>query len=135
VRPVGQKERLKMNINDMTIGEAKQIASMFGTTSEHKTPHIGKKCIIRTYASGVHFGEIIDQSGRQVELKNARRLWRWDAAPNGISLSEIAIHGPTGDRSRICQTVPYMTILDALEIIPTSDVATKMIENYKATTP
>lgn len=44
------------------------------------TPHIGKKCIIRTYASGVHFGTLTAQDGRQVELQNARRLWRWDVA-------------------------------------------------------
>ena len=93
-----------------------------------KTPHIGKKCIIRTYASGVHFGTLVDQDGRQVELSDARRLWRWHTGGKGISLSEIATTGIDQSRSRIAVAVPAMTILDALEIIPTTDAAAASIE-------
>ena len=93
-----------------------------------KTPHIGKKCIIRTYASGVHFGTLVDQDGRQVELADARRLWRWHTGGEGISLSEVATTGVDQKRSRIAVTVPAMTILDALEIIPATDAAAASIE-------
>jgi hypothetical protein len=109
---------------------------MFGSnTSEPSSPHIGKKCIIRTYASGVHFGELVAQHGRQVELQNARRLWRWDVAPHGISLSEVAVYGPAGSRSKICCTVAEMTLLDALEIIPCSVIAAEVIEASKVYKP
>lgn len=91
------------------------------------TPHIGKKCIIRTYASGVHFGTLIAQDGRQVELANSRRLWRWTAR-TGISLSDVATSGIVGENSRICATLPEITILDALEIIPASGDAIASIE-------
>ena len=125
-----------MNINDLTIGEAKELAAMFGgNDAQTFTPHIGKKCIIRTYASGVHFGEIVKQEGRQVELHNARRLWRWDVAPNGISLSEVAMYGPAGSKSKICETVPAITILDALEIIPATAVAANVIEKAEIAKP
>lgn len=122
-----------MNIDKLTIGEAKAIAkavaAMFGDESQKTTtPHIGKKCIVRTYASGVHFGTLTEQQDRRVELVYARRLWRWDAAPNGISLSEIANNGPVGKRSRLCEVVEAITILDALEIIPTTEEAAKVIE-------
>lgn len=120
-----------MNIDELTIGDAKRLAAMLGGSAEITTPHIGKKCIIRTYASGVHFGTLVAQSGRQVELKNARRLWRFDVAPHGVSLSEVAIHGPVGSRTKICETVPEMTILDALEIIPTTETAAAVIEQAK----
>ncbi len=64
-----------MNIDDMAIKQAKELAAMFGgQESAPQSPHIGKKCIIRTYASGVHFGTLKAQHGRQVELGNARRL-------------------------------------------------------------
>ena len=125
-----------MNIEDLTIKQARELAEIFGGgDAAPQSPHIGKKCIIRTYASGVHFGELVSQSGRQVELKNARRLWRWDAAPHGISLSEVATHGPVGSRSKICCVVPEMSILDGLEVIPCTDEAVDVIEAAKVYTP
>lgn len=69
------------------------------------TPHIGKRCIIRAYASGVHFGTLAAQDGRQVELTDARRLWRW-YAKDGISLSEVSQNGIVAKESRIAQAVP-----------------------------
>ncbi len=98
-------------------------------------PHLGKKCIIRAFASGVHFGTLTAQHGRQVELIDARRLWGWDAAPHGISLSEVATHGPVGSRSKICCVVEEMSILDALEVIPCSDTAVGVIEKAEVYTP
>lgn len=97
-------------------------------------PHIGKKCVIRGYASGVHFGELVSQDGRQVELKNARRLWRWHAV-DGISLSEVACNGIVAEKSRIATTVPGLTILDALEIIPALDGAVASIEGAPVAEP
>lgn len=117
-----------MDINELTIGQAKELAAMFGGAMEATTPHIGKKCVIRTYASGVHFGTLVAQSGRQVELSNARRLWKWHAI-DGISLSEISQGGIDQSKSRICQTVPSITILDALEILPATDTAAETITN------
>lgn len=116
-----------MSINELTIGQAKELAAMFGGTADAPSPHIGKKCIIRTYASGVHYGTLAAHSDRQVELTNARRLWRWFAL-NGISLSEVSQNGIDAARSKVCMTVPTMTVLDALEIIPTSDNAAATIE-------
>ena len=118
-----------MNIDEMTVGEVKALVAMLGGSSgTPPSAHVGEKCIIRTYASGVHFGTVAMHSGRQVELTNARRLWRWDVKPHGVSLSEVAIHGPVGSRSKICETVPTITLLDALEIIPASKTAALVIE-------
>lgn len=125
-----------MNINDLTIGQAKELAAMLGNGgAAPASPHLGKKCVIRTYASGVHFGTLTAQNGRQVELENARRLWRWDVAPHGISLSEVATHGPVGSRSKICCVVDEISILDALEVIPCSDAAVGVIEGAEVYTP
>ena len=118
-----------MNINDLTIGQAKELAVMLRGGDENlSSPHIGKKCIIRTYASGVHFGELVSLSGRQVELKNARRLWRWDVTSHGVSLSEVAMHGSTGPETKISCFVTEILILDGLEVIPCSEESIKVIE-------
>ena len=116
-----------MNIENMTIGEFRSLTKMLsGEASE--CVNIGRKCIIRTYASGVHFGEVVSRSGREVVLKNSRRLWRWDVKTHGVSLSEVAIHGTTDERSKVCETLPEITLLDALEIIPCTTTAIKVVE-------
>ena len=125
-----------MNIDDLTIGQAKELAEMFSERNGMiYSPHTNKKCIIRTYASGVHYGELVYQYGRQIELRNARRLWRWDVAPHGISLSEVATYGPVGSRSKICVAVDEMTILDGLEVIPCTPQAAKVIDDAPVYTP
>ena len=54
----------KMNIEDLTIGEAREIASLINgvASNQYNNPldkeFIGKKCIIRTYSAGVWFGEV-----------------------------------------------------------------------------
>lgn len=123
-----------MNIDKLTIGQAKELAAMFGGAVEPSSPHVGSKCIIRAYASGVHFGTLKAHSGRQVELTDARRLWRWFAV-GGISLSEVAENGIDASKSRVCTKVEEMTILDALEIIPTSAVAAMTIEDAEVYKP
>ena len=119
-----------MELDDLKISDLKQLLSIFGTENRTFTPHIGKKCIIRTYASGVHFGELVKQDGRQVELKNSRRLWKWHAT-DGISLSEVANTGIDNSKSKICAVLPAMTITDCLEIIPALDAAIQSIECAK----
>ena len=88
--------------------------------------NIGKKVIIRGDRSGVEFGELVEQNGSEVTLKNARRLWYWNVA---ASLSQLAMDGTK--RPQDCKftvTVNSITILDAVEIIPCTDKAIKSIE-------
>ena len=127
-----------MDINSLTIGQAKELAAMFGGSASNAAPppsaHVGKKCIVRTYASGVFFATVVSHHGRQIEMQNARRLWRFDCK-NGIECTAVAMHGSGGERARICETVPAMTVLDALEIIPCSPVAIAQIEAAPAAEP
>lgn len=125
-----------MNIDDLTLGQLKEIKSLVGDNeSASKSRHVGKKCIIRTYASGVHFGTLVSQNGRKVELDNARRLWRWDVKADGVSLSEVAVYGPTGDRTKICANVKQIDIVDALEVIPCEAAAIDVIEGAEVYKP
>jgi len=125
-----------MNINDLTIGEAKELACLFGTKESGADcchPFIGKKVIVRTYAAGVHFGELTHKEGKEVILKNSRRLWYWKTANKGISLSEVANEGLAKD-SKVCSPIELLW-LEAIEIIPCTKEAIKNIEaqdEYKA---
>lgn len=118
-----------MNINDLTIGQAKELAALFGgaVRDQFVTPHIGKRCIVRTYASGVFCGTVIAHDGRMVELHDSRRLWSWKASES-ISLSAVATAGVVPANCRFPQPVPAMTVLDALEIIPASAAALASID-------
>lgn len=118
-----------MDINSLTIGQAKELIALFGNVQEPKTftPHIGKRCIVRTYASGVFCGTVVAQDGRMVELTDCRRLWYWDAKES-ISLSAVATVGVNVKRCRFPMAVPAMTVLDVLEIIPASEAALATID-------
>ena len=119
-----------MNIDDLSklIDIMKNFSSEPLEVNIEGPRHIGEKVIIRGYASGVHYGELVERNGREVELKNARRLWKWHAV-GGISLSEVARNGIDQSKSRICDTVKSQCILDALEIIPVTKDAISTIES------
>lgn len=130
-----------MNINDLTIGQARELVNMFyavqvaGNTVSQSGVNslVGKKVIIRTFSAGVHYGELVEKDGKEVILKNARRLWYWKTSNKGISLSEVANNGLSSD-SKVCEPVEAIW-LEAVEIIPCSKEAIKNIEGqnvYKA---
>ena len=122
-----------MNINDLTIGQAKELAGLFSNqqVSSHDGIQfgIGKNVIIRTYSAGVWCGTLSQKSGNEVILTNARRLWRWWAAES-ISLSGVANFGIIEDKSQIAPKVEGVW-LEAIEIIPTTDKAEKSIMGAK----
>lgn len=118
-----------MNINDMTIGQAREIAQMIGNRQEvvpGLDDMVGSKCIIRTYSAGAWFGEVAQKRGNEVIVTNARRLWRWKAA-EGISLSAVATYGVERENCKFAPVVSQVW-LEAIELIPATDGAIKSIE-------
>jgi len=119
-----------LDLNKITIGEAKELAAMFGKeTAAVKTKTlnrmVGKEVIIRTYSAGVWFGMLVEKEGNEVILVNARRMWQWFAA-DSISLSGCAIHGINGSKSRIAPPVSSVW-LEAIEILECSAIACRSI--------
>lgn len=127
-----------MNINDLTIEQAKELASMFGSSKNNTESSglncmIGKKVIIRTNSAGVWFGILEQKDGKEVILLNARRMYQW-WCKEGISLSAVALYGLNISKSKIIEAIPNVW-LEAIEIIPCSDVSIKDLEeapNVKA---
>lgn len=125
---------MTINIDELTLGQVKQLQLLLGSnnTSNNTSDntglnyHIGQKVIIRTYTAGVWFGKLIEKSGNEVILENARRLWYWKAKKS-ISLSGVAVHGIASE-SKIPPAIDKQW-LEAIEIISLTDDAIKSIED------
>lgn len=88
-----------------------------------------QKYIIRGDRSGVFYGEIARRDGREVEIRNCRRLWFWSGA---ASLSQLAAEGVKNpDNCNFTVTVDELTILDAIELIPCTEAACASIDGVK----
>ena len=116
-------------LDDLTIGEAKQLAQMFGQSApaqcSAKHPMLGKRCLIRTYSAGVHIGDVVHADGMEVKLENALRLWKWEGG--GLSLSAVANNGII--KGRLDKTVEVF-LTNAIEFIPTTKDAEKSFAKF-----
>lgn len=85
-----------------------------------------KFCIIRCNRSGVFFAKVRKLEGDVAELAEARRLWYWDGA---ASLSQLAMEGvKRPGNCKFTVTVPAMTVLGVIEVIPCTDEAVESIK-------
>ena len=126
-----------MDIDNLTYGQLKEIAAMFGGSApataapaQAKVIGDGRPVIVRARDAGVHYGKLVFYEGRTVELTDSRRLWSW-TAKEGVALSGVAINGINASKSKIDVLVTRITILDACEIIDCTDAAAKTIETAK----
>lgn len=87
---------------------------------------IGRKVIVRGDRSGVFFGTLLERNGQEVVLTDCRRLWYWDGAS---SISQLAVDGTAKPANcKFTVVVDFISILDAIEIIPCTPKAIKSIE-------
>jgi len=82
---------------------------------------LGDYCIVRTYSAGVFAGTVVSKDGKEVEMKNARRIWYWAGA---ASLSQLAVDGTCKpSECKFTVAVPKVYLTEVIEIIPCSDKA------------
>lgn len=121
-----------MNINDLTVGQAKELAAMFGSATPNAAarphPFAGKYVICRCSAAGVHAGTLVSVDGDTAILANSRRLWSW-TANEGVALSGVAQAGIKADASKVDTENPEIWLSGVCEIIPCSDTARETIQN------
>lgn len=115
-----------MNVDDMTIGEAKKLAAMFSDQSETPSPMIGKFVIVRCRDAGVHAGILESRSGRSCVLNESRRLWYWKPANGACFLSGVATEGLHSD-SKVGAPI-RVELTENCEIIECTDKAAKSIK-------
>lgn len=121
---------MTINIDDLTIGQLKQIQSMTNLSScsaetNREHPFVGKHVIARCYSAGVHAGTVVSVDGENVFLKNSRRLWSWKAK-DGIALSGVAQYGIKSD-SIVDALNPEIYLTGVCELIPTTKDAEESI--------
>ena len=93
-----------IDLDSLTIGEAKRLASMFGGTVAAPAPSpfsplVGKMSLVRSRGSGVWAGIVVaaheGTAGHTLTLRVARRLWSWTGDGE---CSALATLGPSGGK-------------------------------------
>lgn len=83
-------------------------------------------CIIRTYSAGVHAGYVESREGKEVVLRNSRRIWKWAGA---FSLSELSKNGTTAPgECKFATTIDKIVLTESIEIIHCTETARQSIE-------
>ena len=125
---------MSVDINSLTIGEAKTIAQSIGFQPQtginqdltEDNGMIGKYVIVRCRDAGVHAGYLESHHGRDCILLESRRLWYWQPK-KGAFLSGVAVHG-LDDSSKIGAVLQRIHLTENCEIIMCSDIAAKSIQ-------
>ena len=92
-----------MDINELTIGEAKELANLFGNNSVIReaniySRYVGKYVICRTRNEGINAGKVLELDETGVILEDARRLYYHIPANKNVSWYEgVAQEGLSKD--------------------------------------
>lgn len=82
---------------------------------------IGRICMVRTYSAGVFLGTLASRDGKEVVLKDARRMWYWDGAASLSQLATVGTSKPKG--CKFPAPVAEILLTEAIEIIPATEAA------------
>ena len=87
--------------------------------------------MIRTYSAGIHCGYLKRREGKEVELTDSIRIWKWSGA---ASLSQLAMEG-TNDSDGCKFGMPILTsiiLTEAIEVIEMTNIAIQNIQKVKS---
>lgn len=86
------------------------------------TPYV----IVRTYSAGVFAGYLVRRKGKEVELKDARRIWKWEGA---ASLSQLAQSGTSSPQNcKFPEPVSQVILTEVIEILTTTEIGRTSIQ-------
>ncbi len=119
-----------MDIDDLTIGQAKALVAQFGAQVAPSQPSevAGRPVIVRSRDAGVQFGYLDRYEGSTVYLKNARQMWSWTAKSGG-TLLDCAAHGVKA--GKFSGTAGAVIVIGACAIIDCTPEAVKSLEDAK----
>lgn len=81
--------------------------------------------IVRTYSAGVFAGIVEGRNGREVVMRNARRLWKWSGA---ASLSQLSMEGTSNpDGCKFPCAVDRVELFEVIEILDCTEKAQNSI--------
>ena len=85
-----------------------------------------KYCIVRTYSAGVFAGYVESRNGREVVIRDVRRIYYWSGAN---SLSQLAMEGTAKpEECKFAMLVDKIEALETIEIIECTKKAQDNIE-------
>lgn len=114
---------MKTNLEKIEINGVSYIPETSVKLAEEEFP----VCMVRTYSAGVFFGEVVKREGKEVTMRNARRVWCWTGA---ASLSQLAQSGTsTPDTCKFPEPVSEIILLEAIEIIKITEAALKILNS------
>ncbi len=119
-----------MNIDDMTIKQAREIARLFcdqpQTSSATACDMVGHRVIVRAVNAGAVYGTLASLDGDTAVVRDARQMWHWTAKQGG-TLIDCATHGVKGGKfSAVSDSV---TVLGACAIISVSTDAENSLDD------
>ena len=85
--------------------------------------------IVRTFSAGVFVGEIESRNGREVVMRNARRLWYWEGAATISQLATIGTSKP--QNCKFPCAVNRVQLLEVIEIVDVTPAARVSIEGVQ----
>lgn len=88
-----------------------------------------QKYIVRCDRAGVFYGEIVKREGNDVVMANVRKLWFWSGANSVEDLAMAGVRRPNECKFTIY--VPSMTVMNPVQILPSTDKAAASIEGVK----
>ena len=91
-------------------------------------PWIGEYVIVRCRDAGVHAGVLVSRQGRQCELRDSRRFWKWKTVNDDDFLSGLAKHGIHEDSTLGCPVNIILT--ENCEIIRCTDASKMSIRGH-----
>lgn len=124
-----------MNIDQLTIAQAREIAAMFPTNAPATSlasELVGQYVIVRSRNEGINAGFVVRADHTGIVLKDARRIWYHKPADKGMAWYEgVAISGLSDD-SKLSAAVPLKAIIEDYSITVCTDVASESIQQAKA---
>ena len=83
--------------------------------------------IVRTYSAGVFAGYLESRNGKEVVMREARRIWYWVGSS---SLSELAMRGTSKpEECKFPIAVDRVELLEAIEILDVTPEGQASIES------
>lgn len=126
-----------MNLNDLTIGQAKELAAMFGSSTPAASvgvsqSMVGKYVIVRSRNEGLNAGYVEAADNTGVILKDAKRLWYHKPAVKTEAWYEgVANHGLSKD-SKVSASVVRKVIIEDYSMTECTEIARQSIETAVA---
>ena len=77
--------------------------------------------LVRTFSAGVFVGYLESRNGKEVILRNARRIWYWSGAASLSQLSADGVSDP--DNCKFPCEVNRVELLETIEILDVTDKA------------